>query len=226
MTVTVETLRTLARQRADMLNSQFVSATEWISYINYSYKELYDILVSKFEDYYSVEYPFSITTGNSAALPSNFYKMRGVDRALGADEFYTVRPFSFEDRNNRRRVQFYRGLYPTVRYRILGNNILFTPDDNAVGDYRLWFIPRASDLTVASDVVDGVNGWEEYVVVDAAIKALQKEESDVSVLMAQKQALLLRINDMANNRDAGESDRITDITTSYDDFPLGSGGGW
>ena len=67
-----------------------------------------------------------------------------------------------------------------------------------------------------------VSGYEEYVVIDAAIKCLQKEESDVQVLLVQKQQQLQRIEQAAGKRDAGESYAITDVnvgTTSYlDDY--------
>ena len=47
-------------------------------------------------------------------------------------------------------------------------------------------------------------------MIDAAIKALQKEESDTSVLMAQKVAMKDRIESMAQNRDIGECETISD----------------
>lgn len=227
MTVTVDAVVTSAKQKADMVNSNFVKAAEWISYVNYSWKELYDILVAKFEDYYTSVLTFTLTGGqNSQALPADFYKMRGVDRAISGTEYYTLRPFTFEDRNNRRRVTLYRGLYPTIRYRVFGDAVIFTPDDAADGNYRFFYIPRAQDLTAGTDTIDGVNGWEDYVAVDAAIKALIKEETDASALMMQKQALLQRINDMGNNRDAGESERVTDVTTSGYDNVLFTPGDW
>jgi hypothetical protein len=223
MAVTVDSVRLQAKQRADMVNSNFVSPSEWIAMINLSWKELYDILVAKFEDYYTAPpLTFTVTAGNTAPLPLDFYKMRGLDYALSGSDFYPLEKFTFLERNNRSRGTLYQGLYPTVKYRIYGDEILFTPDDGATGSYRLWYIPRATDLTTETDTLDGVNGWEEYVIVDAAIKALQKEESDVSVLMAQKQALLLRINDMAQNRDAGSPEKVTDVTNAFNDDL----GGW
>lgn len=227
MTTTVSSILSAARQRSDMVGSQFVTDAEWISYINYSYKELYDILVSKFEDYYTKEpaYTFTLATGNSVALPNDFYKMRGLDRAVSGTEYYTIHPYTFEERNNRRRATVFRGLYPNIRYRIYGGKIYFTPDDAANGDYRLWYIPLASTLTATTDTVDGVNGWEEYIIVDTCIKALTKEESDVSVFAMQKASLLKRIEEMAANRDVGETQRITDVTMGgYDNPALFTGG--
>lgn len=229
MTMTVADIRDAARQRSDMVNSNFVKPAEWISYINFSWAELYDILVAKFEDYYSIQTILTVPSGtNSVALPADFYKMRGVDRALTnqSSEFYTIRPFTFEDRNNRRRSALFRGLYPTVRYRIFNNTLIFTPDDAADGVYRIWYIPKAVTINTDTQTIDGVNGWEEYIITDVAIKALQKEESDVSILMAQKQALLKRIEDMAGNRDAGETERVTDITVAGYDNPYFYRGGW
>lgn len=75
------------------------------------------------------------------------------------------------------------------------------------------FVVGSASGTKAA-TVDGVNGWEEYLVVDAAIKALQKEESDVSVLLAQKALLQRRIESAATNRDAAEPARVVDVTVT------------
>ena len=220
---TLATLRDRVRQRSDMEQKEgFISDSELNQYISDSYAELYDLLVSRFEDYYVADpLEFSISSGSTYALPSDFYKILGLDRALSGTEYYTVRPFVFEDRNRRRIADRLRGVYPQVRYRIVGDNIRISPEDQATGDYRLWYVPSHTALSSDSDTVDSIvtrNGWEEYIIVDASIKCLQKEESDVSVLFAQKQDLIKRIEEMAQNRDAGETDRITDVTMSgYDD---------
>ena len=70
-----------------------------------------------------------------------------------------------------------------------------------------------TQLLSDSDILDGVSGWTEYVIVDAAIKALLKEESDTTVLMAQKLALIKRIEETAMNRDAGQADTISNVRT-------------
>ena len=82
----------------------------------------------------------------------------------------------------------------------------------------------SSALTITVDgnlnsTFDGVSGWEEYIVIDAAIKCLQKEESDVSVLMSQKSAIAKRIEAAAENRDAGEPSKVTDVS-NYESFSI------
>jgi len=74
-------------------------------------------------------------------------------------------------------------------------------------------------------VADGISGWLEYVVTDAAIKMLQKEESDTSVLQFQKAALIKRIESAAENRDAGSPATIADVQWTNGTWPFGNGFG-
>jgi hypothetical protein len=225
--VTLGSVRTQAQQRADMVNSSFVSTSEWNGYINNSWKELYDILISAYGNDYFVASPVTFTTDGTNdryALPDGtlysaapaLYKSLGVDlQVQGGQIWQTLKPFSFTERNR----------YATsgaqvlnrnsaICYRLNGSYIWFTPLPQSGLTMRLWYIPQATTLSSDSDTFDGISGWEEYVIVDAAIKAAQKEESDVSVLMAQKQALTARIQSMAENRDAGSPATVTDSMSS------------
>lgn len=219
-------LRLMSQQRADRVNSNFVTLPEWNTYISQSAFELYDILTTLYEDYYLAE-PYQFTTtgsDNTYDLPPDLYKLQGVDLGLSTtnEARVTIHKFDFIERN--------RYVYPNItstflgvfnlRYRMMGDKIHFIPTP-AGGQYiNLWYIPRMTQPLQDTDVIDGVDGWTEYIVVDAAIKALQKEESDVSVLMAQKQALVDRIQSMAMNRDAGQPDTISNTRG------FGSRGSW
>jgi hypothetical protein len=201
---------------------------EWNSYINKSIDELYDLLVTSYEDYY-IAPPITFTTdgtNGAYALPNGqnydgapaFYKLAGVDLGLSNSNnaWVTLKKFNFIDRN--------RFIYPQLSssilgvfnasYRIVGNNLQFIPVPSAGQYMKMWYVPRLKPLLLDSDICDGVNGWTEYVIVDAAIKALQKEESDVSVLMAQKQALKVRIEESAQNRDESIPDTISNTRGS------------
>src|SRR5262249_31311183 len=50
--MTLGQIRLAAQQRADRVNSNFVTKPEWDSYINQSMFELYDLLVTLYEDYF------------------------------------------------------------------------------------------------------------------------------------------------------------------------------
>ena len=86
---------------------------------------------------------------------------------------------------------------------------------------------QLSGTSMSGDTLtaDGVSGWLEYVITDAAIKALQKEESDTTTLQFQKQALIKRIEAAAENRDAGSPATIADVQWTNGTWPFGNGFG-
>jgi hypothetical protein len=178
-------LKTKTRERADMVNSTFVSDSELVSYINMAYSSLYDILVSRFEDYYSERVPFTLSSSNEYTLPANFYKLRGLDFNTGG-RWNIVRKWNFEERN------------------LVSDDLTST-----YGSYQAWIIPRITPLVLDVDVTADIMDFEEMIVVDAAIMMKDKEESPVDVLMASKQLLTQRIQGMGSNRDT-QPDRVAD----------------
>jgi len=195
---TLGNIRLLSKQRSDRVNSNFVTNQEWNTYISDSYKELYDILKQKFGDDYFVAIPYTYTTPghidptNQASLfplPTDFYALLGVEVALNPadpNSWVTLRKFEFIQRNlwNFPNVYTFYGI-TNLRYRLNGNNLMIVPIASAGQTVRIWYVPRPNQLITDTQIVDGISGWEEYVVVDACIKALVKQEQDVSQYMAQ-----------------------------------------
>ena len=104
---------------------------------------------------------------------------------------------------------------------MVGGNLIFNPKPNGATPVRLWYIPTAAQFASSTDTTtkwDDLNGYAEYVVTFAAIRMLQKEESDVSILMAQKAELTQRITNAAANRDADNPLTISDISMSNNRF--------
>lgn len=211
-------IRLAAQQRADQVNSNFVTTQEWNSYINHSYNELYDIMVQAYgQEYFAASTAF-LTDGRNPALyplPDRLYKLMGVDLGIAPlnNYFLTLKNFQFISRN-----RFLYGTPPIsflgfndIRYRMIGNQIQFIPTPQASQTIRIWYVPRPATLLADSDLLEAISGWDEYVIVDAAIKAMQKEESDVTVLVLQKEALRKRIEAAANNRDIGMPEMVSNV---------------
>lgn len=239
-TMTLAELRTAVRQRADMQNqsgiytNSFVTDEELTSYINQSYFELYDLLVTLFGENYYVSLPYSFVTNGSDQfynLPTDFYKLLGVDVQITSpttnNSWWTLKPFNFGERNKYSvpNTQLYFGI-TNLRYRLQADQIWMNPLPQSNQTIRVWYVPKMTTLVADSDEVQGVSGWTEYIIIDAAIKCMQKEESDVSVLLAQKGAMLVRIDGAAANRDAGEPSTVTDSCDPNSAFPFGSSGGY
>lgn len=222
MSITLAELKEQARQRADMEDSQFVQDPELTSYLNSSIAELHDLLIAAYnEEYYMEEVQFAATSSLDYDLPNGtnysgakkLYKLRGVDVQRGnGDDWATVKRFNFNRRNEQQLgVTLSAFGLPYLEYRLVGSKIRFnrTPDSGL--NFRLFYYPTAQVLSSDSDSYDDINGFAEYVIIDTAIKMLNKQESDVSVLMAQKEALKKRIEAMAKDRDANEPESVTDV---------------
>lgn len=221
MSITLAQLKTQARQRADMEDNNFISDSELTNYINNSIAELHDILVQAYSSDYSIEtYEFSTVVDDpDYALPADFYKLRGVDAKLNGSDWYALLPFNFNERNkfDDFGVWSFLGI-GSVRYRLVGNNLRFSPTPDKAVDIRMWYIPTAPELSDDADTYVNYNGYDEYVIVDAAIKMKLKEESDVSELYQIKSDLLRRIEEASQNRDAANPESVVDIYESNNDY--------
>ena len=208
MSITLANLRTEVRRRADMETSQFVKDAELNSYINQSIAELYDLLVQKFgNEYFFSTNTFNLVNGQAAYnLPTDFLKLLAVDIQLANGEFNTIKRFELNERN-RYNSTILRGVYGSswMRYHITGNQIRFAPTPQSTELIQIFYVPRPTQLSSDSDTFDGYNGWEEYVIVDGAIKCGMKEETDVTALLVTKESLKKRIEEAAGNRDANLS---------------------
>lgn len=296
--ISLGALRLQARQRADMENNPFVSDAEFNQYIMQSVKELTDLLVSSYEDYYvAPAYQFSTSNAQFYPLPDGTptyldvngnralkaYKVLGIDLQYSASPsgWISLKRIEFIQRNraafNQASVNWYA--YSNLRYRIEGNNLYLTPIPQSGQAIRVWYIPAPTSiqfllpvtatsasstillpdttgitgsmtafstsnqifpvnttvLSVASTsltlssvalssqpftmlyfwsdatTIDGIAGWEEYVIIDAAIKAIVKQEGDISSLAAQKMSMRERIESMAVARDTGQAMHVSDV---------------
>ena len=179
MPQSLSTLRAEAKQRANQENKTLVSDAEWSRYTNEAISELYDKVIGVNPHYYVSTANFTLTSSNSVALSTltNFYKLRGVDYLIGARPM-NVRPFNFAERNR-------------------------FSNRNYAGTYTAWWTPTPPQLSADGDTLDAIlDVWAEFVAVTAAIAGVMKEESDLTGLFAQKQAIIERINQAAANRDA------------------------
>lgn len=247
-------IRLEAQQTADRVNSNFVTKPEWNSFINLAMYELYDLLITEYEDY-NVAVPayfnlngsdsqFPLPDGSETFqdesgtdfIPRPLYKLLGVDLAVNTAQnaWVTINKFNFIDRNNYlypNSSSTIYGIY-NMRYRVMGGNIQFIPNPASGQTVRLWYIPRLRELLRDTDTTDiGISGWIRYVIVRAAKYALDKEESDSSKLDQELLFLKARIEESAANRDAGQPDTISNTrqgnwTAGWGPWGGNSGAGW
>lgn len=222
---TLSNMRLEAQQRCNKENSLFYTTQEWNSMISQSWKEFYDIILQKFGDDYYIAPPYTYTTTGTVdptyqaqvfPLPDDFYKLMRCEVALNPadpNSWITLRQFQAIQANlyNYPNVYTFYGI-TNLRYRLWGNNLQIVPIASAGQTLRIWYSPKPNQLVNDTDIVECISGFEEYIVVDACIKALVKEESfeQAQAFMLQKAALLKRIEEAAENRNVGEPQTVSD----------------
>lgn len=208
---TATLIQTAAQQRADMVNSTFIGTTEWLTYVSASYAFLYDLLVKAGENYFEST---QTLTAASTALPSDYYGTKTVYYVPSTNQYVPLR--RVEDNEFHLYYDGGGSSYPTG-YRVAGANIVLLPAGTTVGTCIHYYVPAPADITSGSTTIDGVSGWEEFIVLDCAIKARIKAESSVEELVRERALILQRIEDMAENRSLQTARRIVDVTSYEDD---------
>jgi hypothetical protein len=214
-------------------------------------------------------------------LPSDFYKMRGVDLVVTSTESVPLKRYNWAQRTRNALTVYARD----YKYRVQKGSIVFSPVPSTTDSVKLYYIPSpkrllSKDTTaitrgtstmwttgshefVVGDLITGQNflatdynvdqtvtaigantvttdldssgladptsygsiesrfdfysGWDEYIIIDSAIKIMIKEEADATALLLQKNQIKERIITESQNRDAGEPEVVTDVV-SYEKF--------
>ncbi len=243
-------LRLRAKQKADRVASEFVTDSEWNYNLRLAMYELYDILMTSYEDWFAQSYvsiqtdgttfryplPDGATnylggsyTGTSGAPAPAFYKLAGMDLNVNTSTITPSRVsllrFDFIKRNQYvypNSTSTIYGVY-NMRYRIMGNQIQIIPTPAGGQNLIMWYSARMPLLLSDTDLSTiGISGWLAYVITRAAKYALDKEEgSDTSKLDNEILFLKQRIEEASQNRDAGIADTISE--TRVDNIYGGTG---
>lgn len=213
-----------AQQRADLVNSSFITATEWQTMANASLSQLFEKLVEAYGSNYFVQTPHIFTTdgtNDAYALPSDFFKLLGVDLQLSpygqssALGWVTIWRFNFAERNRYTLPNLVTIWGRTnLSYLLRGGKLWLQPLPQGGQTLRLWYAPTFTPLVNDSDTFDGVNGWEEWAINDIAKKALVKEESDTSGVDGLQAVQNDRLQTIIENRDASAPATTVDVYAS------------
>jgi hypothetical protein len=180
-------LRELAKDLADMRNSQFVSDPEWNVYLNTFYKEVYEALVTSNEDYFTKSTSFSLGLTNQQAAPSDFFKARSLETQVSGQVYEPLPYLPFEERMKASRLS----------YRIINGFIVIFPEEEAQNrSYRLWYIPKVTPLTSDTQSTVDLLGFDELIAIRAANIALAKQESPNQGLLKIEAELQSRLKTM------------------------------
>lgn len=210
--VTLATLKTAAMERAGLENSvafDTAAGGELEDLIQQSATALYDLILSAYgEDYYVTETTLSTVAGTATVtLPSDFYRLVGLWWPTTNGRKLETIAWDYVDFDSSAWT-----LYAWPRYLIQGMDyVRFSPVPTTVESVRCVYVPRMpaiDDVGPPAVPFQGVNGWEEWITWDVAIKLRHKDEADVATHVLERDAVARRIVAMAPRRDKGSPHRM------------------
>lgn len=243
--VSLTTLQNRVLQRANLENAgnaAIYSSSELLDNINEGIASWYDVFIQAAYPYYLNSVAFSTTLqadtyviGPGQAINiSDFYQAKGVDVLFaGQNIVITARTFSWNERNRYRYLGGWIYSQP-ISYSLVGKTsalanapndaIKFIPTPSGQFSCVLWYYPTPPVLANPSDSIDGMNGSEEFIVLSAAIKMLEKQEQfeHADRLKESAAAERQRLLEALITRDAENPPRVQDVS-QQDGWVIGPG---
>lgn len=215
--VSLATLSERTLQRANLEGaSTFIKPYELADLINGSIAEWVDeVRGTTWNGTYSRS-SHVIDTSNGRQtypLPQDFLSLISADATIVAGTpVITMRPYQEEERNAYRNYPLMGnwGFAQPIFYQLQDSNISFIPIPQGEYEVTIYYIPTAPILSDPKDEIDSINGWEEFIVLDAAIKCLMKVggPEQIPALADRLERQRMRIRAMAPRRDQQAAERV------------------
>lgn len=228
MAITAINLIDRARQRADFVSSTFVSDSELLNWCRESYRELHDLMVEAYGEYYFLTLVdlsvFALSTSITSLSPL-ILKVLRIERNVN-NKARQMRRLEFES------VVLDYDTYAwndetDIQAAVINGALMVQPIPNTTQTVRIWYVPDVT-LGATGDTIDvHSERWLEYIVCSLAIKMRIKEESDTVDLERELERLRARIVSVVSPRDQGASQRSIDVRGDDPDLSdLDWGDGW
>lgn len=221
-TRTLLQMRDEVRDRTDTENDPHITDAQITRYLNQAGTVLYGRLLQKRGDQY-FQTRTTLTTsagGETTNLPAAFFKLLGMRWSHGSQQYTRVCSMELPEFLRRQMFGMQWARDSEVRYMIEQGVVRWFPVPQGVYSVELWYVPCWTDLSADGDTFDGINGWEELLVLEAAIKVQRKRERDTNELERDRAWLSGMVDALQDTRDYGEPQRVTMSDGDYlSNFP-------
>lgn len=208
------------RARCDQTTSNgaiaYIDDATILEWLNQAWADLYDHLVKSGEHYY-LRRDIYVTQPSVDAypLPADHYKTMGVS-VQTSGRWVPAHRFQFERRDDAQMFGEGGMGWPfTLHYDLWGQTMQWLELPAGGYSIRHFYYPVAARMTLndggspagSNSFIDGVNGWELYVIDWAAKKCAERDENtDLASMLAGDIAQTLgRIVSMSTTRNPGEA---------------------
>lgn len=202
MAINLSQIRTQVRQKADIENDgEHVTDTEIDGYINDSIRTLHSLLVDGTDGQLFAKNAGVLTKIGtySYQLPSDFSQLVSVDirvqnwyvRSIQAD------PQDYAQLTDLRNYGNWTPRRHFLRWSLAQNRaeLFIFPEPTNTADVAVQYVPSAPTLSADTDNLRWPDFWYQWVVLDAAIQCVNKEESLSQPLAMERDRIERRIRD-------------------------------
>lgn len=221
-TQTLLELRTRIRQLTDTENDNHITDAELTEWVNKGIRVLAGKVIEADPDFYitdttlttvagTTEYDFTDGTAFSPTA-ANFRSIRGVDFPTGGLT-YRLKSYPYNERT--RRLAYTTSGFGLPRYRVARNDtdgsgarLLFDIDPGA-NTYTVHYLPVPTELSADGDLLDGVMGFDDYVIAYAAARVRRKSDEDPSMELADMARVEKQILHEGKHRHQDGMERIS-----------------
>jgi hypothetical protein len=216
-----------ALARADMTYSSIVGMPEGFDYLSWANAELHDLLITTHGEQYLVE------QRDTAVAAGASYVTLGEPYSSTYDQAYYAAPWRIvrvdrlyqTDRIPLARFSLHESILDTTardwnshtpRYDWRGLALWFDPPALSAESVRLYYVPYPQVFRVGTpteQLMWRTHGHDRYLIVSAAIHMREKQESDVTALMAERDRIERMIRSTSGPKDIGEPPRVVDTVS-------------
>jgi hypothetical protein len=207
-TRTLAELRAEVRDRADMENAPHITDTQITRYVNQSIARLWNKITQLDASSFFDDGTTTLAAGSSTVtLPANFWRLSELPvLCTSGDTTWRLRRLQLGDL-----ASVWEETGRPTHYRVDTGGLSVFPTPESSVDVTLFYITAPAQLSADADTFDGRAGWEEWVVLDAAVKCIMKEEGDASGLVAEREAIWADIEAAVRTPDMSEPRRVQDV---------------
>jgi hypothetical protein len=216
-TATASVLMTDVRQLTDTENDAHIADAYLLTLIDRSYNKLYRQIATQYESFFDTEDTSkSLIVGQRTyALPATLMHLKAVDLVRGDDRI-PLRRFSLPQRSSFTRdprflpfgAERQRTYY---RYKAEANNLRIDPLPDTTEPLIITYVPRPVRITSGSDTFDVIAGFDDFIIYDAAIQVLMRQERDPSQYVALRQDALQGVIATVSPREVSDTVNVSDV---------------
>lgn len=215
-TATASVLMTDVRNLTDTVNDNHITDAYLLTLIDRSYGKMYRTIATQYESYFDTEDTSkSLIVGQRTyALPNNMLHLKGVDIVKGGDRI-PLKRFRLGERssytNDPRFIPFEADRQRSnYRYKTEAENLRIDPLPDTTEQLIMTYVPRPTRITSSSDTFNVIAGFDDFIIYDAAIQVLAKQERDSSAMVALRQDSYNGIISACSPREPGDATQVRD----------------